>query len=132
MDFTDPKSIPIPVRLLAVAAHMHLVGTDEKITVDRATATSTNPASECLLQVPVWNFNWQRAYEYDTDIASLPLISPGDKVKVRCTYDNTMDNPALVSALTEAGQKQTQPVSLGETTLDEMCLGAFWVVYPTL
>ena len=132
MDTTVPSKIPISVRLLSVAAHMHLVGTDEKITVDRANPTAADPANECLLQVPQWNFNWQREYEYDTDIASLPLISPGDVVKVRCTYDNTTDNPFLMQALTEAGQKQTQAVSLGESTLDEMCLGAFWVIYPTL
>lgn len=42
-----------------------------------------------------------------------------------------MSSITLASALTEAGQKQTQPVSLGETTNDEMCLGAFWYVYPT-
>ncbi|HEY1960553.1 MAG TPA: hypothetical protein VGH28_33310 [Polyangiaceae bacterium] len=132
MDFTDPKKIPIPVHLLSLAAHMHLVGTDEKITIHRDAPTATNPADECLLQVPQWNFNWQRSYEYDTDIASLPLISPGDSLKMRCTYDNTTDNPALMAALTEAGQKQTQPVTIGETTMDEMCLGAFWIVYPTL
>jgi hypothetical protein len=43
-----------------------------------------------------------------------------------------MNNPLLAASLTEQGIKQTQPVSLGETTLDEMCLGAFWLVYPTL
>jgi hypothetical protein len=132
MDYTEPASIPIKVRVLSVLPHMHIVGSDIKITVDRAAPDANDPASECLVQVPSWNFNWQRNYQYDVDIASLPTIAPGDLIKIRCTYDNTLNNPALVEALTEAGQKQTQPVSLGETTLDEMCLGAFWYVYPTL
>ena len=132
MDTTIPASkLPISVRLLAVAAHMHLVGVDEKITIDRVSPTTTDPAEECLLQVPQWNFNWQRGYQYDTDITTLPLVSPGDDIKLRCTYDNTMQNPLLASALTEAQLTQTQPVTIGETTMDEMCLGALWLVYPT-
>lgn len=130
MEYTESALLP-PVRILSVASHMHLVGNDQKITLTRANPQGSDPSSECLLQVPRWNFNWQRSYEYDTDVASLPLFSPGDKLEVRCTYDNTMNNVALAQALTEAGQKQTQPVKLGETTLDEMCLGAFWFVYPT-
>jgi hypothetical protein len=38
----------------------------------------------------------------------------------------------LAASLTEQGITQPQPVSLGETTNDEMCLGAYWFVYPTL
>ena len=111
--------------------YWHLVGTDEKITLNRAAPDANDPATECLLQVPQWNFNWQRSYEYDTDISNLPLFSPNDQLKMRCTYNNTMSNPALAESLSEQGLSQTQTVTLGETTLDEMCLGAFWYVYPT-
>jgi len=133
MDTTLPASkIPIEVGLLMVAAHMHLVGVDEKITITRANPTQTDPQNECLLQVPQWNFNWQRGYQYDygTDLTKLPQVGPGDLLQSRCTYDNTMNNAALAESLTEAGQKQTAPVDLGEQTTDEMCLGAFWYVYP--
>ncbi len=130
MQYTEPSSIPIPIKILTVAAHMHLVGVDEKITIDRANPTADQPANECLLQVPTWDFNWQRAYQYDTDIASLPTIAPGDVAKIRCTYNNTLQNPWVAQALSEQGLTQTQSVTLGETTLDEMCLGAFWLVAP--
>ncbi len=130
MDVKVPALYPT-VGLLSVAAHMHLVGVDEQITIQRANPSAGQPASECLLETPQWNFNWQRAYEYATDIASLPSMGPGDVVKMRCTYNNTMNNVLLAQSLTEQGLKQTQPVTLGETTLDEMCLGAFWYVYPT-
>ncbi len=134
MDMSSQKiKLPISVHILMSGAHMHLVGTDEKIMIHRAAPTGSNPADECLLQVPQWNFNWQRAYQYDApDMNSLPLVSQGDSVKIRCTYNNTMSNSILAASLTEAGQKQTAPVNLGETTNDEMCLGAFWYVYPTL
>jgi hypothetical protein len=131
MDTTVP-SLPIAIRLLSVAAHMHLVGTDEKVTIARLNPDANNPASECLLQVPQWNFNWQREYQYDVDITSLPTVATGDVLKLRCTYNNTMNNASLAASLSEQGLKQTQPVTLGETTLDEMCLGAFWYVYPSL
>ncbi len=134
METTAPKiaGLNVTFGLLAVADHMHLAGTDEAITIQRANPTADNPASSCLLEVPQWNFNWQRAYIYDAPIASLPTVSTGDVIRSRCTYNNTMQNVALASALTQNGQSQTEPISLGETTLDEMCLGAFWFVYPTL
>jgi hypothetical protein len=130
MQYTEPSSIPIPIKILSVAAHMHLVGVDEKITIHRANPTTDQPADECMLQVPEWNFNWQRSYQYDTPIDSLPTIAPGDVAQIRCTYDNTLQNPWVAQALTEQGLTQTQSVTLGETTLDEMCLGAFWLVAP--
>ncbi len=83
------------------------------------------------MQEPAWNFNWQRAYQYDTSLDSLPTINAGDKINFRCTYNNTMANPSLAAALSEAGRTQTQQVTLGETTMDEMCLGGFWFVYPS-
>ncbi|HSQ65957.1 MAG TPA: hypothetical protein VLM85_22200 [Polyangiaceae bacterium] len=131
MDSTAPAAIPITLRILSVLPHMHLVGSDIKVTVDRAAPDANNPASECLVQVPSWNFNWQRNYQYDVDVSSLPTIGPGDTIKVRCTYDNTTSNAPLMQALSEKGLTQTQIVTLGETTLDEMCLGGFWYVYPT-
>ena len=132
MDYTEPSSIPIPIKLLSVAAHMHLVGVDEKVTLHRANPTTDQPADECLLQVPQWNFNWQREYQFDTDIASLPTIAPGDVAKIRCTYDNTLQNPWVAQALQEQNPPltQTQQVTLGESTLDEMCLAAIWFVIP--
>jgi mono/diheme cytochrome c family protein len=130
MQYTEPTSIPIPLKILAVAAHMHLVGVDEKISLHRANGTADQPTDECMLQVPSWDFNWQRAYQYNTDISTLPTIAPGDVAQIRCTYDNTLQNPWVAQALSEQGLTQTQTVTLGETTLDEMCLGAFWLVAP--
>lgn len=129
MDYTEPQTPAITLRILAIAPHMHLAGSDIKVTADRAAPDANNPASECMVQVPSWNFNWQRAYQYDVDIASLPTFGPGDLAKVRCTYNNTLSNPALAEALKEANQTQTQPISLGENTLDEMCLAVVWYIY---
>ena len=57
------------------------------------------------------------------------LFRSGDKLKIKCTYDNTMQNPLLAESLHERQMNAPVDVKLGETTLDEMCLGGFALVY---
>ena len=134
MTFQMPERLngnPIPeLRILSVGAHMHIVGVDEKVSIKRAAPAGGDPAEECLLQEPQWNFDWQRGYQYDTPIESLPRINPGDTLSVRCTYDNTMGNMKLKAALSERGMREPAVVKLGEETLDEMCLSAISFVRP--
>lgn len=111
--------------LYGIGGHMHLVGVDEKISLAKA-----DGSNECLMQIPHWNFDWQRRYDYDAAIEKLPLISPGDKLQIRCTYDNTMQNPKVVAALQQQGLQAPKDVVLGETTLDEMCLAVMTALYP--
>jgi len=121
MVFTLPGQIngnPTPkIWVYSAAAHMHLVGVDQKVTLKHQ-----DGAEECLLQTPQWDFSWQRGYAYDAPLESLPVFAPGDKLINRCTYDNSKDNKDLVDALIE--QKMTDPVdvTMGESTLEEMCL----------
>ena len=49
---------------------------------------------------------------------------------VKCTYNNTLDNKALASEL-KLQNASLRDVTLGEETLDEMCL-AFMTVYKKL
>jgi hypothetical protein len=120
---------PITPQILAVGAHMHLVGVAEEVTVKHANPINGDPAEECLLSVPQWDFNWQRAYQYDTDISKLPYYNANDVLTIKCHYDNTMKNKALASSILEQGMKGPIDVVLGETTLDEMCLGVIGFVY---
>ena len=125
MRFAMPSFGPLAptIHILGLGAHMHLAGRDERITITRSGTES------CLLQEPAWSFNWQRGYQYDAPIESLPSISTGDVLRMRCTYDNTMTNPALAGARSESGTLQPSDIKLGEQTTDEMCLGAFTFVY---
>ncbi len=126
MEFTVPSSYK-DVRLASVGTHMHWVATDMKIEVIRP-----GGEQECLVQTPYYNFNWQRGYTYDAaSYDELPALNPGDILRMRCTYDNSMENPWLVKALKE--QHLTAPVDvlLGEETLEEMCLGAFTFLSPS-
>ena len=131
--FTIPDKIngtPTPdLRIYSVGTHMHYVGRDMKIEIDRAAPRGGDPKNECLIQTPEWDFNWQRWYVYDTSIDQLPRAGAGDKLKMRCTYDNSLGNPKLVAALAEEKLAQPREVRLGESTLDEMCLGVFGAIY---
>lgn len=83
------------------------------------------PARECLLETPDWNFEWQRIYEYDAPLENLPFVAAGDKITMECTYNNTLSNPWVQEALDARGLSEPHDVVLGDETLDEMCL---WVV----
>ena len=123
--FRNLKTGGVAPRLYAVGGHMHYVGVDEKVTLTPAGGTP-----ECLMQIPHWDFDWQRRYDYDAPIAQLPVLRTGDKLNVRCTYDNTLDNEKVAASLLEQGLQAPHDVKLGETTLDEMCLVSLTALYP--
>jgi hypothetical protein len=110
-----------------VGTHMHYVGRDMKIDVRRANAAAPEPVEECLVQTPAWDFNWQGAYFYDAELAAMPKLRPGDELWLRCTYDNSLGNPFLRQALASQGLDAPVDVTLGESSLEEMCLGIFGV-----
>jgi hypothetical protein len=99
-----------------------------QVKVERAAPLAGEPAEECLVNVPRWDFDWQRHYEYDAPIDELPAITAGDTVLVRCTYDNSLANPFVRRMLDDLGLQEPVEVTLGEQSLDEMCLGVFGVV----
>jgi len=127
MEVVIPETIggfPFPeVSIRTSGAHMHWAGVDMKIEVERRAPTPTQPAKECLLGTPKYDFNWQRGYEYDEPAEKLPAIGPGDKLRFTCTYDNTTANRHVRKALAEQQMASPAEIRLGEQTLDEMCLG---------
>ncbi|EDM77159.1 hypothetical protein PPSIR1_30791 [Plesiocystis pacifica SIR-1] len=114
----------LDVRVWTVAAHMHKVGVDMRVWVEDGQGED-----HCLVHTPSWDFNWQRFYTYDQPIEDDYRITNGDVVRLRCEYDNTLDNPGVVSALSELGLTEPIDVFVGEGTLDEMCLAAVGVGY---
>jgi len=104
---------------------MHYVGIDEKVTLTRA-----DGRTDCLLHIPHWDFDWQRRYDYDAPVDQLLRINAGDRLDIRCTYDNTMANQKVAASLLEQGIPAPRPVRLGEGSLDEMCLASLTLLYP--
>ncbi len=118
------------LRLWEIGAHMHYVGVDMIIGVERS--SSSGPAEECLMQTPTYSFEWQRLYAYDVPLEDAPRIQGGDQLFLRCTYNNTLSNPGVIEALSQQGLQEPVEVRLGEETLDEMCLGVFGIAFPNV
>jgi len=121
---------PSVIRVFAMGTHMHYVGRDMRVTLEHATPSTDEAAKECLIETPAWDFNWQRGYAFDGAFDSLPQMRDGDLLRFRCVYDNSMDNRFVVRALAEQKLDAPKNVTLGEDTLDEMCLGALGIIYP--
>jgi len=113
------------VKLYSADPHMHLAGTELTATVARP----GEPAPECLTNV-AWNFDWQRSYVYRAPLDQLPTLRPGDVIDVTCTWNNTLANPFVQRALADAGRSLPVDISLGQGTLDEMCLTIFGYAIP--
>jgi hypothetical protein len=103
-----------PVYIYGVMGHEHLAGIDVKVDLERDGDT------QCLLE-DKWDFHWQRMYTYAALPEKLPTLEPGDKITVRCTYDNSMHNRRLAAEYKARGLVPAD-IKLGEQTLDEMCL----------
>jgi len=101
-----------PWTLSQVAGHMHLIGSAIRVDVVRA-----NGAEECLLDIPDWDYNWQTFYRLP--VGENEVLQPGDALRVRCTYDNSVENQPVFN-----GERlEPRDVTWGEGgTLDEMCL----------
>jgi Copper type II ascorbate-dependent monooxygenase, C-terminal domain len=106
---TCARSVPRTMQIRAVAGHMHLLGRSVRIDLERADGTTRR-----LLNVPLWNFDDQRA----TVLARPVTARPGDRLRVTCTHD-----PTLRDKLPELAKLPERYVVWGEGTSDEMCLG---------
>jgi hypothetical protein len=124
-------NLPIPdVLVYGAGAHMHRAGKNLKIEQIHTDDEGNDGDRTCLLETPAYDYNWQRLYRYDAAIDDLPKLASGDVLEVSCTYDNSMGNAAVAEQLREQHLTKPQDVFLGETTLDEMCVGFVPVIHP--
>ena len=82
--------------------------------VDHHRAQPGRPSAKTLLDIPVWDFDDQRAVPLKTPVR----VSPGDTIRVTCTHTQRLHDqlPSF------EGQPERYVV-WGEGTTDEMCLG---------
>ena len=116
------------IQVYQASTHMHYLGVDGRVWIERQ--PETDGTEECLIQTPEYSFEWQRGYTYEGSYDDFPSLSAGDRLWVECTYDNTLDNEGARAALEDAGLSEPQDVSLGDETLDEMCLMVLGITYP--
>ncbi len=106
----------VGVRLYSASIHQHLLGKSARFEILRGDGVT----KECLLDIPRWDFHWQRSYGFKQG----KVLRPGDRLSITCRWDNSAEGQPTI-----AGVKQTpKDVKWGEGTGDEMCLG---VVYAT-
>jgi hypothetical protein len=95
-----------PVYAISVFPHMHLLGTEMKVT-----ATLPDGTVQPLVWIKDWDFNWQGEYRFRQ-----PLYFPrGTQVDVESYFDNSTQNP-------HNPHDPPQVVGWGEKTSDEMCI----------
>jgi hypothetical protein len=78
-------SFPKDATLYTAVVHAHYRGTYSKLEI-----LSPDGKRETILNVPYYDFNWQRMYEFDKPIN----IPAGSKVIATYIYDNSKRNPA--------------------------------------
>jgi hypothetical protein len=98
--------------IVRVGAHMHLLGVSFKMILNPGT-----PDAKTILDVPDYNFHYQKAYNLATPVA----VTAGDTVQVQCTY-----NPALAQEQPLLRKVAPHFVTWGDGSSDEMCLGLMW------
>ncbi len=79
----DINWFPKNGRLLSIAPHMHYRGRSFQVFADRDGATET------LLKVPRYDFNWQHSYE----LADPLPLTDFDRLHFAATFDNSDANP---------------------------------------
>jgi Copper type II ascorbate-dependent monooxygenase, C-terminal domain len=98
--------VPIPVHVLSIAPHMHLLGRSMHVST-----TLPGGSQKCLVDVPDWSFHWQRQYSFREPLA----LPAGSRLDLTAHYDNSEENPQNVS-------HPPREVRWGENTTDEMCI----------
>ena len=89
-----------------VMLHMHELGSIGRVAILREDGTT-----ECLLDIPAWDFHWMADYYFETPVH----LAPGDKLYVECHWDNTAANQKIVN-----GELQ-EPRTIHWGTDQEMC-----------
>ena len=100
------RPVPADTHVLAYMAHMHVRGKSFRFEM-----ISPEGATETLLDIPRYDFNWQLRYDYREP----KVIPAGSQVRVTAVFDNSENNPA--------NPDPARTVRWGQQTYDEMMIG---------
>lgn len=100
---------PVPERdgeftIHSLNMHAHTLARSAQMWVTHADGTET-----CLVDIPNYDFNWQRTYALQSGVD----VAPGDTISLRCSWDNPT----------------SELVQWGDGTGDEMCLGIAFITW---
>jgi hypothetical protein len=105
--------------VFAVMPHMHLLGTSIRVDVNY-----TDGSTECLLHEPSFDFYWQTVHRYVAQ--DLVPLHGSETATLTCVYDNSQENQPYANGQ----QLRTRDVTLGDSSLDEMCTAGLLAVVP--
>ena len=107
-EMTAAKTFRQDVYLSMLGPHMHYRGYDARFRL-----IHPDGESEEILNVPNYQFNWQKVYDFKEPL----FVQAGSKLEFSGTFDNTETNPFNPDA--------SQTLSWGEQTWQEMFFGFF-------
>jgi tetratricopeptide (TPR) repeat protein len=106
---TDAYVLPVDVDVAALQPHAHYLGRTME-----AYAEKPGGATEWLISIRDWDFNWQDVYRYRKPVR----LPRGTRIVMRYTYDNSAANP-------RNPHRPPRRVVWGQNTTDEM--GDLWL-----
>lgn len=80
---SESYTLPAPVEVMRVLPHTHYLGKEL-----RAWATLPDGTQQWLLNIPVWDFNWQGDYAYQKPVA----LPKGATIHMSYSFDNSTNN----------------------------------------
>lgn len=99
----------------SAALHMHYLGKSGQLEIRKENGTT-----ECLLQIPRWDFSWQTQYT----LSEPKKFRLGhDRAYLACHWDNTAANQPLIGG----EQREPRDVEWGSDSSDEMCIGYLFI-----
>ena len=96
---------PGPIEVMGVGPHMHSIGKSMYAEVRYKDSEDT----ECLVDLPRWDFNWQFAYMFEEPV----YMEGADRLFLNCHFDSS---------------DRTETTYWGDGTGDEMCLLTMYTV----
>lgn len=97
--------------------HMHNIAETGRVTLIRPDGTE-----QVIIDIRDWDFNWQSTYGLAREV----LVTPDDRVRLECTWDNSAENQYPINGV----KPEPRDVQWGDGTGDEMCLTNFLMTKP--
>jgi polyisoprenoid-binding protein YceI len=100
--------VPYDGTIIGTLGHMHTLGKTFRFTLDPDSAKPT-----VLLDIPVWNFDWQMNYELTKPIH----VTAGQTIRMECSWDRALEP-----------NRAPKYIVFAEGTEDEMCFGTYGII----
>ncbi len=100
--------VPMSGTIVGTLGHMHTLGKTFRFTLD-----PDSPKPTVLLDIPVWNFDWQMNYELKKPLH----VEAGQTIRMECSWDRSLEP-----------NRAPKYIVFAEGTEDEMCFGTYSMI----